>query len=30
MKKLYACISLILVTALALTIEAWAEAELDP
>jgi len=30
MKKLYALINLILVSALALIIEAWAEAELDP
>ena len=30
MKKLYALISLILVSALAVVVEAWAEEELDP
>ena len=30
MKKLYALISLVLVSALALVIETWAEEELDP
>jgi len=30
MKKLYALVSLVLVTALALVIEEWAEEELDP